>query len=262
MKESDLIILDSKFHRELWNTDIDKIHYDIFQLKKRSHKLIYFDTTDSTGCIQKELLDSVDTYWKMQILKNKEFYKSSHYGNRLFTDYYYKENNIVDNDVLLSKPIISNDNLDKITSAWNYGLSDYSKWSKIKNYLFKKTLINSFLGINKKIYNNSHETRNIDINGRFNTDYTRNTIKYSRLYLKNILGDRIKSNKVSKKIFYKELSNSKIVLSPFGWGEICYRDFEAFKYGAALFKPDMSHLETWPDFYEENNVFFLTFFRF
>jgi hypothetical protein len=41
-----------------------------------------------------------------------------------------------------------------------------------------------------------------------------------------------------------------IVVSPFGWGEICYRDFECFLAGAVLLKPDMSHLKTWPDYYE------------
>ena len=46
-----------------------------------------------------------------------------------------------------------------------------------------------------------------------------------------------------------EMSNAKVVVSPFGWGEIGVRDFEAFIYGAALIKPDMSHLETWPDIF-------------
>lgn len=40
--------------------------------------------------------------------------------------------------------------------------------------------------------------------------------------------------------------------SPFGEGEVCYRDFECFLSGAALLKPDMGHLETWPNYYEPN----------
>ena len=31
-------------------------------------------------------------------------------------------------------------------------------------------------------------------------------------------------------------------MSPFGFGEICYRDFEAMLNGACLIKPDVSHL--------------------
>jgi hypothetical protein len=46
-----------------------------------------------------------------------------------------------------------------------------------------------------------------------------------------------------------ELHDAKIVLSPFGWGEVCFRDFEAVRAGALLLKPDMSHLKTWPDIY-------------
>ncbi len=39
------------------------------------------------------------------------------------------------------------------------------------------------------------------------------------------------------------------VLSPFGWGEVCFRDAEAVIAGAVLVKPLMDHVETWPDIY-------------
>jgi hypothetical protein len=46
-----------------------------------------------------------------------------------------------------------------------------------------------------------------------------------------------------------------MVLSPFGWGEVCFRDFEAIISGALLLKPDMSHLRTWPDVYVPNETY-------
>ena len=42
---------------------------------------------------------------------------------------------------------------------------------------------------------------------------------------------------------------TKVMPSPFGWGELGVRDYEAFKYGALLLKPDMSHMETWPNLF-------------
>ena len=36
------------------------------------------------------------------------------------------------------------------------------------------------------------------------------------------------------------------MLSLFGWGEICSRDFQAWIAGAALIAPDTSHLVTYP----------------
>lgn len=51
--------------------------------------------------------------------------------------------------------------------------------------------------------------------------------------------------------FLAELRASKLVFSPFGYGEICWRDIEAIAAGAVLVKPDMSHLATRPDLYED-----------
>ena len=55
--------------------------------------------------------------------------------------------------------------------------------------------------------------------------------------------------RVAAQNYYQELTSSKICISPFGYGEICWRDFEAVLCGALLVKPDMSHVETNPDIY-------------
>jgi hypothetical protein len=57
-------------------------------------------------------------------------------------------------------------------------------------------------------------------------------------------------DKVSRNAYMTELSNCKLCFSPFGYGELCWRDIEAFQAGAVLVKPDMSHLNTLPDLYE------------
>jgi hypothetical protein len=54
-------------------------------------------------------------------------------------------------------------------------------------------------------------------------------------------------DRVSRAEYLDELLRSKIVVSPFGYGEICWRDFEAIICGAVLFKPDMSHVQTRPN---------------
>jgi Glycosyl transferases group 1 len=50
--------------------------------------------------------------------------------------------------------------------------------------------------------------------------------------------------------FMRELAGSRLCFSPFGYGELCWRDVEAIQAGAVMIKPDMSHLETLPDLYE------------
>ena len=49
--------------------------------------------------------------------------------------------------------------------------------------------------------------------------------------------------------YHSLMRKSKICLSPFGDGEMCWRDFEAVVHGAILIKPDVSFINTWPDIY-------------
>ena len=56
--------------------------------------------------------------------------------------------------------------------------------------------------------------------------------------------------KVSRWQYLKELAESKAIVSPYGYGEICYRDMETFLAGAILIKPPMEHLNTYPSLYE------------
>lgn len=61
--------------------------------------------------------------------------------------------------------------------------------------------------------------------------------------------------RVSRSQFLAELRHSKLCWSPFGYGELCWRDIEAFMTGAVLIKPDMSHLETQPDLYRPGETY-------
>ena len=92
--DCDILIIDSKFHRNLWITNQQEIFADFEYFKKISNKLIYFDTTDSTGSIQIELLDIIDKYWKLQIYKDKNNYLNKYFGDRIFTHHLRKENKL------------------------------------------------------------------------------------------------------------------------------------------------------------------------
>ncbi len=60
---------------------------------------------------------------------------------------------------------------------------------------------------------------------------------------------------VARGRFMAELRASKMCFSPFGYGELCWRDIEAILAGAVLLKPDMSHLDTAPDLYRDGETY-------
>jgi hypothetical protein len=60
---------------------------------------------------------------------------------------------------------------------------------------------------------------------------------------------------IGKRAYLRELAQSKICFSPFGYGEVCWRDYEAVYAGALLVKPDMSHVETAPDLFVADETY-------
>lgn len=72
--------------------------------------------------------------------------------------------------------------------------------------------------------------------------------KYKSAYLN-------KGQRLSTIEYLNTMYNCKIVLAPFGFGEVTPRDLEASMFGCVLIKPDMSHLEMIPNVYIPNQTY-------
>lgn len=64
-----------------------------------------------------------------------------------------------------------------------------------------------------------------------------------------------KSGKLNRDEYYKTLMNSKICISPYGYGEIAIRDIEAWSAGCIIIKPTMSFVDTMPNMYHDGNTY-------
>jgi hypothetical protein len=67
-------------------------------------------------------------------------------------------------------------------------------------------------------------------------------------------GGLIPEKKISRSVYQKYLLQSRISISPFGWGELCHRDFEIALAGAALAKPSIEHLQTFPPLFVKHKT--------
>jgi len=270
----DILILVRKYHNSvISNNDLAS---DIKKLRKRFRKIIYFDDSASPTDVNFNLLYLVDSYWKRAILKNLSLYQVKLYGGRLFSDYYYKKFNIKDINVTKNNNVANKEtDFSKLKIAWNIGIGAFplNENFYLDNYypLLRKLItsmtilptikpiyffINNYLNRMKKSLKNqiSFKNKTLKISSRFTDRGYSNSVGFQRnLILKKVLkNNNFLTSKLNKKEFTSEMHGVFGVLSAFGWGEICYRDFEACLGGSYLIKPDMSHLSTWPNIYKKD----------
>ncbi len=252
--DCDCLMINAKFFGKDWNYRPDYVIDWLDKFKKSKIKLFYCDNYDSTAPIKKEVLPYIDFYLKNMLLKDRALYKNIFYGGRIHTDFYNRQFGINDKNILYSDSIPEEDYTNKIKVSWNYGLANYGFVGRRIAGLYAKLPFKFFLN-SPQFFQKPEKLRSNDVFCRISTNYSRETVAFHRLLLKKKLEENFDIGKVSIYKYIQEIKNSKIVISPFGWGEFSLRDFETFISGGILIKPDMEHLETYPNFYIPNETF-------
>jgi hypothetical protein len=229
-------------------------------LNERGLRIIWMDTSDSTSTTHFEILPYVHKYLKKQLFKDRSLYKGQLYGGRIFTDFYHKTFGAIDE---LPHPDIKllTDDEHKLGISWNIGLGDmYNAFSSKK----KSILYGRYFNLFNPSYNRTHflnPRKEIDFMLKTTANLSRNTVAFHRQelvrHLKDISEDMnlntiVQGKRLGKHDFRKAMLSTKIFPSPFGWGEIGVRDYEAFIYQGVLLKPNLDYMETWPDIFINN----------
>ncbi len=250
--ETDFIFLESKA-AVLYSIGNNISLIDLIKsLKAKANKIIFFDTSDSTEIEIPEVIPLVHRYCKAQILKNLKDYRNRFYGGRIFTNFAYKNFNIKDKKPRYSKKLTDND-LKKIKIFWNSSINNFGYDRNIYWLLFKLFKHKSLLKLPTRVFPPERNRENL-ISINFNLDYHRRSVGWFRQKSLKLLNEENIKRK-NYFLYFKDLINTKYVLSPFGWGEINYRDYESFLTGCVLIKPNMDHLKTWPNYYQKGKFY-------
>jgi len=216
------------------------------------NRLIWFDAADSTGSADLMLLPHVDLFLKKQLLKDKSYYLANTGKPNLRI--WLPESEIANASFTPADPA----GLDKMRLAWNIGLNDYRyfgyKMSRLSNYLDYTLYPLRFKTVSKDrpldvVFRG---TIHQGLDAQHGVSEQRNQV----LQLLKGIKRNIPVGKItSKRAYWRELKQARVGISPFGWGEICYRDFEIMISGCLLIKPDMKHLETYPNVFIEKETY-------
>ena len=226
----DIIFLQTWF--DYTHDEMDNLVTSIKQ-KWPQAKLVYADWFANTDLRYAEVLDKhIDAYLKKTILKDFNQYSRPTLGHTMLTDYYNRSFCLEDKEFYFKVP----ENFQK-------------KLFVGSSFVFARYLVPMFLSPFPE-----NENRRVDIHARMAVsgtpwyqgmrqecfDIVQNCAAKSKL---------VTQDRVSIDVFLHELLDAKICFSPFGYGEVCWRDFEAICTGSLLFKQDMSHVISSPDIF-------------
>ena len=224
----------------------NSIDYGLENCSKITGDYFIFDGSDSTSLMGAyEVLEQSDAMFlfKNQLLKNREDYKTP----TSFNKWFFKNGSDLDLGY-----DISEENWDKIKlSGWNLGYfagdqfrPTSQKWHPICP---DKTIDLC------AIFNANHppSSDHFAENGSYYTNH--------RTGAWDVIGDNPGYSFVKDRLPFQEYINtlyqSKMSLSPFGQGEVCYRDFEIFEFAVVMIKPNMDIVNTNPNPYIANETY-------
>lgn len=201
--------------------------------------LIYFDGDDDQNVQWPSVIEKVDLYVKKHRFRDDEAYARNYVGKSNLTDFVYRHFQVsFENESSAFAAALPRDSIEKIYTGWNIALDD-------KIYTLSKRLPPIRQGIE----------RELDLVCRASVPEKAWTfpLREAPLRILEAHGTRLKMllprDRVSQGQYYREMLSSRICFSPFGYGELCWRDFEAILCGCLLIKPDMGHVKTDPDLF-------------
>jgi hypothetical protein len=241
------------------------------KLKNKYKTIVFFFLLPEAGNNRLDILPFTDRLFYKSDFSNRSDYQKNLYGKNLFADYYHRSYGVTDNPEYLFHSEVSEEDARKPELSWNIGVGTYPRyhWPQRMGTILARAgmpgpgrLIGGkplsraehpgfMSGKGPKDFSGSR--RNIAVHARIDPVSCPSIAYQRRLFLNRIFDHKKRelflTGMAPQNRYYRELEDSKIVLSPFGWGEVCFRDFEAILAGALLFKPSMSHLLTWPNIY-------------
>ena len=173
----------------------------------------------------------IDSYITKQTFRNPSQFKAEFVGDSNLSDYYFRR---------MGKPMSS--------SCYAFPEGFEAKLILGSNFGFSPQMLDMFRHTMP-----AAQRRDIELHARMATKgvdwyrFMREEALQAALAVRDAGVHCLIEGRVKRPAFFAEMRRSELCYSPFGYGEVCWRDYEAFATGAVLLKPNMSHVRTFPE---------------
>lgn len=202
-------------------------------------RIVFIDSFAHTDLrFGRHVAPHIDLYLRKALFRDRQEFLLPRLGDTNLTEFYMRLYGIEEGE-----PV-----------DWQVPPELLNRLGLIQNFLMAPGLSAGFMGARPDFAN-----RSIDLNLRIamkGTPWYSAMRRHAMQAARDLQGlSMTTENRIPHSQFMSELHQSRLCWSPFGYGELCWRDIEAFLTGAVLIKPDMSHLDTLPDLYRPGKTY-------
>jgi hypothetical protein len=252
-------------------TDLSAYLVRLRRCTSNSCKIVWFDGSASSSRISEYVVELVDIYLKKSLLIDRTTYSRNVFsGGRVYTDWLERRSSRYSSESEFSSlrqgeprtaEINNVKNLEKLRLSWNFGFGPFGFPHAFTELLRRGdfNIVPILSPLERLLFRRPWAVRpakEVTICFRGSRKYHVDAVNYQRAKAIDMLEKMgVDCEAVPYSEYEKELWRAILGFSPFGFGEICFRDFEVFRSGACLVKPSMAHLETFPAVYEEGETY-------
>jgi len=242
-----------------WREKADQV-VQMFQSIRQANptqKIFFIDPWDQVSSRFFGVLPYVDRLLKYQRLKDVQMYQQPLAGGTVITNYLAQQGYDLNGWHIGSE--VPHGYEHRIVTGWNIvtdkqfeaTLFQFPLW-KLKNrrWRTKPKDIDIFCHLS---YDSIHSTDS------WYTRYRQSAVaavqQLAPTYTLAVSGEYPEARRVSSRQYHDDIQRSRIVFSPFGWGETTWRDYEAICNNCLLLKPDIGHIDTAPNIYHADQTY-------
>lgn len=234
------------FIRPTWREDSQEAEKILQGVRAQNpgQRLVFLDPFDQTSSRYFNLLPYTDSFLKYQRLKDISQYTKSFVGGSFLTDYLAQKLHYDLNGWHVGSQVgagLEN----RIGTYWNFGIlpknSSYLKKSRWARQSKKDIDIFCRLSFGPP--------GQLEWYGQYRLAAVNALKPLASKYSLAVDFTPEAARQVSRQQYLAEIKRSRIVFSPFGWGEVTWRDYEAACHGCLLVKPCIDHIHTEPNIF-------------
>lgn len=235
-RQADLILIQPWF-----TEDPQKLGDAVAACREQSPqaRIVFIDSFAHTDLrFGRHVAPYIDLYLRKALFRDRQEFLVPRLGDTNLTEYYMRLYGLEEGE-----PV-----------DWQVPPDLLDRLGLIQNFLMAPGLSAAFMGPRPDFAN-----RSIDMNLRIamkGTPWYSAMRRHAMQAARDLPGVSVTTeDRIPHSQFMTELHQSRLCWSPFGYGELCWRDIEAFLTGAVLIKPDMGHLDTLPDLYRPGETY-------